>query len=586
MSTAKANQNSASRVASVLVERGVRHVVLSPGSRNTPLVLAFHAHPKLRCHSILDERAAGFIALGLARESGNPVALCCTSGSAAAHYFPAIIEASHSHIPLVVLTADRPPERQGIGEPQTIDQREIFGSYVRFFAQCDVPEPSQTEKTDSALVHEALSAALSTPKGPIHLNHPFREPLWESGAIYVPLEAPPMTLKPKTEGPSSEMVSAIATTMEAHEKGVLLCGPRCPGAKEDPFPQAITALAQHLQWPIFAEPSSGLRYGNHNTDTIISSYDAILRCEDFAEEFQPDFVIQIGGTLASRACRQWAEQVPMAQTLLVDPGVRWNREHSDSPLRMDGDPSSLCSGLLEHLRAPREKGWVREWNYADAIATEQAMAACGNECWEGSIARTLLDTMPTNSIVHVGSSMPIRDLDAFTATHKRPIRVHANRGANGIDGIMSTALGENLASPHIPALALMGDLTFLHDSSGVLTAATLAPNLTVVVIDNGGGGIFEFLPISQMKEGFESLFITPQKTPVLALAQAAGGHGRSVEDWTSFADMLREEIARPGLSVIEVKVDRADNVRRHQDLWEEISEVLEQWLENRAGANP
>ena len=335
MSTAKANQSSASRVASVLVERGVGHVVLSPGSRNPPLVLAFHAHPDLHCHSILDERTAGFVALGLARESGQPVALCCTSGSAAAHYFPAIIEASHSHIPLVVLTADRPPERQGRGEPQTIDQRELFGSYMRFFAQCDVPEPNQAEKTDSALVHEALSVALSSPRGPVHLNHPFREPLWEPGAVYAPLEANPPALPQETAEPSPETLSAMAATLEAHEKGVILCGPRCPVAGEDPFPQAITKLAQHLQWPILAEPSSGLRYGEHSTDHMVSSYDAILRCEDFAEEFQPDFVIQTGGTLASKACRQWAEKVPMAQTLRVDPGVRWSQEQLDAPLRLD-----------------------------------------------------------------------------------------------------------------------------------------------------------------------------------------------------------------------------------------------------------
>jgi len=586
MSTALANRDSALRVAAALVERGVRHVVLSPGSRNTPLVLAFHAQPELQCHGILDERAAGFVALGLARESGQAVALCCTSGSAASHYFPAIIEASHSHIPLVVLTADRPPERQGKGEPQTIDQRELFGSYVRFFAECDTPDPNQTHSTESTLVHQALSAALSSPRGPVHLNHPFREPLWEKGSPYTPLESTRTVSDSNPKAPSSESWAEIAATVSSHNRGVILCGPRCPTSLEDAFPEAITALAQKLGWPILAEPTSGLRYGDHNTDHVISSYDALLRCEEFAESFRPDFVIQTGGTLASKACRQWAENVPMGQTLLVDPGIRWKEDLPDPPLRLDGESATLCKRLLESLQAPATNDWMRQWRHADAIATEQALAACGQDCWEGALARTLMDTVPADAIVHVGSSMPIRDLDAFTATHKRAIRVHSNRGANGIDGTVSTALGENLVRPEVPAIALMGDLTFLHDSSGVLTAGSLAPNLTVVVINNGGGGIFEFLPIAQLADGFEPLFLTPQETPVLALAKAAGARSLRVEDMSGFGKHLKEELAHPGLSVIEVPVHRADNVERHQDLWDDISEVVERWLEHRVEASP
>lgn len=561
-----------------LVKGGVRHAVVCPGSRSTPLALACAEQPRLTTWSVIDERSAAFFALGIGKESGLPAAVIATSGTAGAHFLPAAIEASMSHVPLLLLTADRPIELQGWGAPQTMLQQNLFGGFVRWFADLGVPEASSNVVLHlRATAARAVATALAAPRGPVHLNVPFREPLAPTAdgaplASLSPLaavgraDAPVTRIVPPDRHPSHAQLDALRARLLATERGVIVCGPRDAA---DGLVSSVARLGRTFGYPVLAEAASQVRY--RHSGEVISLYDALLRHAPFASRHRPELVLRFGGGLTPKGPQAWIDGSGAYVVQLSDEGALVDPQHAASMV-LQGDPVSACDHLSAGVE-PRTTAWSASFAAAEGrarAALEQAFSET-EALTEPRIARDVVASLPAGATLFVSSSMPIRDVDAF-APAGASVRVLANRGVNGIDGITSSALGVAAASGK-PVVALVGDLAFLHDLGGLLTAARHRIPLTVVVVQNDGGGIFSFLPIAQFPEHFERLFGTPHG---LSFEHAAGLFGARYSAPRTAGELrsaLRSGL-EGGLNLIEVKVDRQANVREHQQLFARLAGAL------------
>ncbi|MET0144992.1 MAG: 2-succinyl-5-enolpyruvyl-6-hydroxy-3-cyclohexene-1-carboxylic-acid synthase [Ilumatobacteraceae bacterium] len=522
-------------LADELVARGVRHAVVAPGSRSTPMALALAGRRELAVHIVHDERAAAFVALGLGLD-GVPAVVLCTSGTAAANLHPAVVEAGLSAVPMIVLTADRPPELRDVGAPQTIDQTHLFGRSVRWFHDPGVPDVAASASWRSL----AGRAVTESRAGPVHLNLPFREPLvGTSGPL--PPRRPVAGAAPATiEDPPEALVALVRAG-----RGLILAGGGCGAGRE-----VIARFADATGWPVLADPTSGLR----DLDGAVGAFDAILRHPAADVRLRPDVIVRLGRPAASRVLSEW---VAASGAVLVQVG---------GPGTIDPDHgvvASLAPAALDHLAARLGRvgdptyraAWIDAGTVADAAIGE----LLGPEVplTEPGVARTIAAHLPPGAALVVASSMPVRDLEWYGGP---TARAHANRGANGIDGVVSTALGVALGGT--TTVALVGDIAFVHDA-GALTAlaARLDADLRVVVVDNDGGGIFSFLPQATTLGGerFEQLFGTPHGTDVAALGRA---HGIDSATVTTAAELVAR-LAAPGPSVTRVATDRAENVRVH-----------------------
>lgn len=531
---------------------GITAAVVAPGSRSTPLALALARHPGIGVHVVVDERSAAFRALGIGLASSTPAVLCCTSGTAAANFLPAVVEAHHARVPMLVCTADRPPELRGVGAPQTIDQDHLYGRAVRWF--CDPGPPEDDPGAGAvwrALACRAVAEATGAPAGPVHLNLPFREPLTPTGA---PLAgAPgrpggaPWTVTTRTR-PAVD-ARELAEIIRAAPRGLLVAG---WGARVDPA--TATAFAAAAGWPVLADPISGLRAG----PCAISTYEALLRVEDFANEYRPDLVLRVGAPPTSKVVNAWLD--PGVPQVLVDPDGVWLDPERAARRRVVADPGALLASITSHLGGDRRSPWLDEWIDAEhraRVAIDRVLDSAGAP-FEGLVARDLAATLPDGATLLVASSLPVRALEWCMAP-RSGLRILANRGANGIDGFVSTAIG--VANAGAPAVfALCGDLCFLHDSNGLLGAD--AP-VTFVVVDNDGGGIFSYLPQHDLPE-FETLFATPHGLDLVAVARAYGATAERVTDLT----LVKEPHA--GVRVLVVPVDRAASVADHGALWDAV----------------
>lgn len=547
--SAHQNARAAATLLGALVDAGVRDLVFSPGSRSTPLVLAALAHPSLTTRPVLDERAAGFLALGLARASGRPAVLLCTSGSAGAHWLPAVIEARQDRVPLVLLTADRPPEKVGSGAGQTIDQQGLFGRFVVYAAQLPVPDAAVPTAVFAAFADDVAGAP-----GPVHLNVPFREPLWHPEADYTP----PPARSSRTRRPAGDDLVSLVAVVGTARRGLIYCG---PGAEAGPELDA-------LGWPVLVEATSGGRFGVG--EGRITAYEALAR-SPFAASHVPDLILHFGAAPHSRALEAWLAGVP--RVLVNEHGDRHDPDHL-AVGRWRASTAEVAQALAGRVQA--EPGWHAAWVAAEDRARAALDAACEDGLWEGALAREVVMALPAGAALHVASSMPFRDLDAFAPATPRNLQVFCNRGASGIDGTVACALGEAL---HLggPMVALLGDLALIHDAGGLLLAGEqgAAVNLTLVVPDNGGGGIFEFLPIAGLdRVQFERAFLTPQHTDLAALAAAARIRHVRVTERSALRPALLAALARPGVDLIQVVIDRAANVARHKAAWAAAAEVL------------
>ncbi|HEU5307781.1 MAG TPA: 2-succinyl-5-enolpyruvyl-6-hydroxy-3-cyclohexene-1-carboxylic-acid synthase, partial [Acidimicrobiia bacterium] len=559
------SRDATTAFARALVDEWVRHGVtdacLAPGSRSAPLALALADDDRIRLHVHLDERSASFFALGLARASGRPAVVLCTSGTAAANFHPAVLEAHHGRVPLIVCSADRPPELRDTGAGQTVDQVELFGGAVRWFHEAEVPSDRPgAGATWRALASRAVAAAIGPPAGPVHVNLPFREPLVPTGDPLVDApgradERPWTATAPGVRAPSVELLDALAHLVADRPRGLVVAG---WGANVRP--STALRFAEVAGWPVLADPLSNLRVPG-----TVSSYDPLLRVPGFADAHRPDVVLRIGGPTTNKPLGQWLD--PGLDQVLVDPDGAWLDPQHAASGRMVADPELLLGALADAVDVMVDEEWLRMWRDADASARRaiDGLVDSWDEPFEGRIARDVVRAAPAGTSVVVASSMPVRDVESFTAA-RDDVLFHANRGVNGIDGFVSTALGVAAASEG-PTLALVGDLCFLHDSNGLLGAVDRGIDATFVVVDNNGGGIFSFLPQAQLPEHFDTIFGTPQPVDVAALAAVHGVRVTEVTAAAALEPALLAAVDAGGVQVVRVRTDRDANVDRHRDVW-------------------
>jgi 2-succinyl-5-enolpyruvyl-6-hydroxy-3-cyclohexene-1-carboxylate synthase len=575
------NRNTA--LASALVDElaraGVRHVCISPGSRSAPLARAFWNQPDLQPWIHVDERCSGFFALGLAQQTGQPVAVLTTSGTAAANLHPAVAEASESRTPLIVITADRPPELRGRGAGQTIDQLKLFGSAVRWFCEVGVHQA-----TDEGLLHSratgarAVAESLGSPPGPVHLNVPLTEPLAPDEREHdVPAESSlarggrpaeqPITKVAGPSGePSADLVSEFADLILGCERGVILAG-----RQHDPgIATAVAALSAGCGFPILPEPTSQLRAGTHSLENVVAHYDAIFRA--LPDRLAPELIVRVGDMVTSKAVRTWLTSHRECRQVVVDPTGAWNEPTASADLIARADPSLLFGPFAEEIEARPDRAWLDAWRGADRAASaaiDAFLDGLGDEPFEPRVHRRLGAMLPALSTVHVASSMPVRDLESFLPAIDRPLRFLANRGANGIDGVVSSGLGAAAVAPG-RTFVLLGDLALYHDMNGLLACRRLGVEATFVVLNNGGGGIFDFLPIAKHRDGYEELFGTPSGLDPEKVASLYGLPFRRV---VSHGEL---DAALEGPGVVEVVLDRPRNVELHAQVFERVAQAVAQ----------
>jgi 2-succinyl-5-enolpyruvyl-6-hydroxy-3-cyclohexene-1-carboxylate synthase len=550
---------------------GVREASLAPGSRSAPLALALAADERIRLHVHVDERSAAFFALGAAKASGAPAVVLCTSGTAAANFHPAVLEASHARAPLIVCTADRPPELRDTGAGQTVDQLGLYGGAVRWFCDAGVPDDHPGAGVAwRSIAARTAAEALGPPAGPVHVNLAFREPLVPTGA---PLVAAPgradgrpwTTTTPATRALDPGTVERVAGMVRDHARGLVVAG-WGTGAS----PAAVGRFADAAGWPVLADAISGLRQGPH----AVSTYEALLRTPGFADRHRPDVVLRFGAPPTSKLLNAWLG--PDVQQVVVDPDDAWLDPGRSATERIAVDDSALLAALTDAVtpHARRASTWLDAWRAADSAARRalDELLDGWETPFEGRVARDIVDTVPDGATLVVASSMPVRDVEAF-ARPRAGVRFLANRGVSGIDGFVSTALGAAASSG--PVVALLGDLSLLHDANGLLGAAGRGLDATFVVLDNDGGGIFSFLPQAELPEHFQLVFGTPHGVDLAALAAVHDVPADRVDKAGDLLAALEAAVAAGGVRLIVVPTDRVDNVARHRDAWATVAAALD-----------
>jgi 2-succinyl-5-enolpyruvyl-6-hydroxy-3-cyclohexene-1-carboxylate synthase len=545
----------ASVLTETLVRLGLKLAVVSPGSRSTPLTVALALHPDLEVIPVLDERSAGFLALGAAKRAGQPVVLVCTSGTAGANYYPAVIEAHESGVPLLLLTADRPPELRDCASGQTIDQQKLFGDFPNWYMELATPQADmgQLRYLRQTLV-QAWQRSLHPDPGPVHLNCPFRDPLAPTPDATTTHLKDQIThqfftfLSPSP--PSSPPPSLPPPSLLPPPSSLLLIGPTHPPNAAE-FCAAIATLSQKLHWPVLAEGLSPVRNFASLNPHLITTYDAILRQSTWAEALVPDQVIQIGPLPTSKVLRQWLERTDPLRWVVGAPGRNLDPLHGRTlPLNMD--VVTLAHQVERSLPA---SDYLQRWLTLEQKTRQRLDAAFSSmdDLFEGKLPWQLAHTLPPGTPLMIANSMPVRDLEWFWPPSDRQIQPYFNRGANGIDGTLSTALG--IAHGNQPAVLLTGDLAFLHDTNGLLSVPHLRGHLTILVVNNNGGGIFEMLPIAQFEPPFETYFATPQTVDLPKLCAAYGVDYSLIESWPQFEALL-STLPPTGVRLLEVKSDR------------------------------
>ena len=577
-----------------LQRASLHNVVVCPGSRSTPLAIALASQPGLKVWMHIDERSAAFFALGMAKQLSQPVALLCTSGTAAANFFPAIVEAHLTHVPLLILTADRPSELRENGAPQAIDQNRLYGTHVKWFMELALPEATNASlRYVRTIADRATALTLALPAGPVHLNFPFREPLtpdpipgqpllpvevrdrvaWEGRPDNAPyIEVRDATLAP----PSARTIADFAHQISTSERGLIIAGPYDKPELVAP----LARLAAQAGYPILADPLSQLRTGPHDRSHVLTSYDAFLRSDDFLEHNKPAFILRFGAMPTAKPLLLYMKRYQDCPQVVVDANSGWDEPTQLASGLIHADPVALCEDLLAALaqrdnKDRQENLWLQSWQTAERATRALLQSAINDfaEPFEGRVFTELAQLLPDGSSLFVGNSMPVRDLDTFFWGGERRVRIAGNRGANGIDGVVSSALGFS-AGAQSNTVLVIGDLSFLHDLNGLLAARLHQLNLVIVLINNDGGGIFSFLPQAAHPEHFEQLFGTPTGIEFSGAIAMYGGDYQRVEDWEGFQSAVQNGMTSGGLHVVEVVTERKSNVSMHRQLWSTVGSAL------------
>ena len=609
---------------------GVTDAVVSPGSRSTPLTLCFDAQPRIRTWIQIDERSAGFFALGLGIATGRPAVMVCTSGTAAANYLPAVVEASHAGVPLIVCTADRPPDMRGWGSPQTIDQVGLYGSAVRMSVDLPVAD-DLTEHDVAGWADRAFEAATGADRGPVHLNWPLREPLEPRGSVPVVLsgarhEGAPLEprgsvptepnaarevaqeegLHQRLDNRSRGLATALrelAEVVSACERGVVVAGPWPGGGwcRQRIWAAETLHFAAWAGWPVIGDPLSGVRcdrldiqrsggYGSGadvvvgdtggigDERVVVVTAEHLLSCEAFGNRMRPDAVVLVGRPVTAKAVRLWLERSLPTHVIQIDPENRWDKAvfrltghvpASVEALRSVAAPDAVARSMYRAERVATD-GWLASWRRADAAALQALIGVVRQgPLLSASVARTLVGALPDEAVLMLSNSMPVRDIDAYV-DRTGSLFCAANRGASGIDGIVSTALGLAAATPTRAAALYTGDLALLHDLAGLTAASRLGLHLTVVCVDNDGGEIFSILPIADSisRSDFRRLFRTPHGTRFEVLNGFGGIRARRVTDTSELTFAVSDAITTraPGVDLIVVPVSADADVAQRRAL--------------------
>ena len=550
------------------IRLGLRHAVIAPGSRSTPMALALGARDDLGIHVFHDERSASFAALGIGIESGLPAILLCTSGTAAVQFHAAVVEAHHAEVPMLICTADRPPELHGVGAPQTIDQRDLYGGAARKFIDAGIANSDDIAKW-RILAQDSVEFSCGGSPGPVHLNLPFREPLVGEIGELPKVDDKKILKRVKFASPIAADVDVIADTLRG-KRGILVAGAGCTASEN------ILELAKVLGWPVLADPRSGCRVIEKSSPVVVASADTFLRSERLARSLRPEVIVRMGEPPVSKVLNLWlrdsgAIYIAISGTpRLTDPDRIVSRH-------VVGSISEWCTALIERLgksswKANDQTEWLQSWQESESITQRSITASLQDELapTEPAIARALSKHIPPGSRLVVSSSMPVRDLEWF-AEPRNDLPVYANRGASGIDGVVSTAIGVALAS-QVPTYLLIGDLAMLHDANGLIGLTERKADVRIVCVDNRGGGIFSFLPQASLlsAERFEQLFGTPHNSDISLIAKAHGVSSRTCESMDNFLNGIGET----GPWLVCIPTNRTENVAVHNRLIASVAKAL------------
>lgn len=551
-----------------LICNGLEHVVISPGSRSTPLAMACVRREEIREWIIVDERSAAFFAIGLAKKAKQPVALVCTSGTAAANYFPAIVEAYYSDVPLLILTADRPHELRDVKAPQAIDQQKLYGDYVLQYHELALPEQNEIAVQ---YVRQRASASYQysrLKKGPVHLNIPLREPLLPSftdeRASIIEHRQPVYPIVSTKQIATTETLTSITDLMATNTKGLIVVGPQISLE----VAQSILDFASRYQLPVLADPLSQIRSVKQSNE-VIFTYDAILRNEEFRKGLQPDYIIRFGQMPVSKMYRFFVEENATLLHFVISEKIHFAEETRKTTQFLHVDPVRFVNQVLETESgaiSDAQRQWLQLWQSLENSAKAALLETTSELLTEGSAVVHLNHALTRKTNLFIANSMAVRDFDTFYFGNKN-VQIYANRGANGIDGVISSAAGVGGTGEHV--VLFIGDLSFYHDLNGLLTLKQYKIKMTIVLINNDGGGIFSFLPQRETPD-FEKLFGTPLGLEFRHAARLYGAHYEKVETINQYEKALKKSIYTDDFTIIEIQTDRKENFEWHHQRWEAV----------------
>jgi len=589
MSKTKVNKNYiwTKTFVNQLCDLGVCFASISPGSRSTPLTVAFAEQKKIKCFVHIDERVSGFFALGLAKASGMPVAIVTTSGTATAELYPSIVEAYQQRIPLIVCTADRPPELLNTGANQTINQWNLYKNHIRWFKYIGLPQLSVKRITNlQKIALRAFKTSLIIKKGPVHLNFPFRKPLepksFTDEVDEEILKTIKNTIAPQANINGNENLSKretkfynkIAEKIIATEKGLIIVGPK---EYDQEFISKVKLLSNTIGYPILADGVSHLRFKTSDSDkNICCNYTAYLRSQNLRKNYKPEIVLQFGRTVTSVFLKSYIEQSEPLKFIINEYGDLFGPSKKSKVLKLN--PVNFCDNLIRILKESKFKGkqnWIKLFNKAETLTEEikSELLNKSNLKIEPKIFSELISIVPTNTKLMIGNSLPIRDFDYFVGKTNKNLKLFFNRGASGIDGVTSTALG--IASVEKPAILITGDLSFIHDLNALLPAKKYSIPLIVIVINNNGSGIFEMLPISSEKKLFNTFFKTPHNLNISSLVKSYGLDHHLIKDTKDFQNKLKSSLQKKSLTVLEIKTDSGISKKIRKKYWADVVKKIE-----------
>ncbi|KAF0152205.1 MAG: 2-succinyl-6-hydroxy-2 4-cyclohexadiene-1-carboxylic acid synthase/2-oxoglutarate decarboxylase [Ignavibacteria bacterium] len=570
-----------------LSELGVKHVCISPGSRSTPLTLSFASTKLFTIYPIVDERSSAFFALGLAKKYKSPVAIVTTSGTAVAELYPAIIEAFYQRIPLIICTADRPRKLRGSGANQTINQNNIYKNHIRMFEDVGLPDLKNISVVKK-YAEEAVRVSFFKNRGPVHLNFQFEKPFEPNSAT----DTVDVTLLENIYAPTFFELKETQSTQIDFERlakklfdkrGLMLIGFNSYG---EGFAKQVMRFSESFGFPVYVDGSSSLRFGSHRKDNIIENFTAIVRAKDFQENYDPELIIQFGSAPTANVILEFFKNSKAEKILcnefgdLNDPSLT-----AKKIIRMNPEffCESICNTVAQKKYSPE---WLDDWRALNATAAilKEELIENSSFPFEGRIPSEIVACLPDKSNLFVSNSLPIRDFDFFASTHNKRLNIFTNRGASGIDGIISTALGIAKASKE-PTFLVTGDLAFFHDMNGLHNSIKFKIPITIILINNGGGGIFESLPISEYREVMKDNFLTPLNINFKKFVEAYGGKHVKIKSWNHLRKELKLSSISRKLAVLEVITDAKKSKLIRQKYWSAVIKQINLYIKGASKNN-